>query len=253
MRKINNKPKVIEEWKHFLQNEGYKNSSVEAYIYELSQFCSFLYSSKGFLSNDDLIRVKSSQITNYLESIRRGRTRRKVTALHSFYQFVRKSGYRKDDPTSDLHIPPSQKKKYEGIDSFLLDVETNPNISVYQRGYTSRTTSRDQIIINLVSAYGLKIKDIVNMNIDDINNQERIILMAHNEIILTQEDFAILSSYINNERIPLVDGESALFIGSRTSRTRLTIRSVQLILHKYTNSNARELIHAHRNRYKEID
>lgn len=253
MRKINNRPKIIEEWKQFLQNEGYKNSSVEAYVYELSQFCSYLVLNKASLSNDDLIRVKSSQIADYVESINRGRTRRKVTALRSFYQFVRKSGYQKSDPTCDLHIPPSPKKKYEGIDSCLLAVETNPNISIYQRGYTSRTTSRDQIIINLVSAYGLAIKDIVNMNINDINDQDRTIIMAHNEIVLNQADFAILSSYINNERIPLVDYEPALFIGSRTSRTRLTTRAVQLILHKYTNSNARELIHAHRNRYKEID
>ena len=107
-----------------------------------------------------------------------------------------------------------------------------------QKAYHNKTQKRDLAILTLFLGTGIRISELVGIDIDDINfssNEFSIIRKGGKQDILVFGDearAALLDYMLEREKIQAQEGhEQALFLSLQ--RTRLTVRAVENIVEKY--------------------
>lgn len=121
----------------------------------------------------------------------------------------------------------------------LLDVVQNGDgLTEKQKAYHNKTQKRDLAILTLFLGTGIRISELVGIDIDDINfssNEFSIIRKGGKQDILVFGDearAALLDYMLEREKIQAQEGhEQALFLSLQ--RTRLTVRAVENIVEKY--------------------
>ncbi|MGV2393340.1 UNVERIFIED_CONTAM: tyrosine-type recombinase/integrase [Campylobacter lari] len=106
---------------------------------------------------------------------------------------------------------------------------------------------RDLAIIDMLSSTGMRIGEMVTLNINDINFHERecIVLGKGNKQRIVYFDAKTklhLQKYINNRN----DCEKALFVSKRKPNKRLTIGAVEAMLRKLGRSIGIDKVHPHK-------
>ena len=236
------------------------------YAYDLRIFFDFL-SKKIFRKKDprditlgDLESLRADDIerfTSYLSSYdfrgkhfncKESAKARKLAAVRSFYKYF----FRRDridcDVASKVPMPKLHEKEIirlernEMLD--LLDVvETGEGLSLKQRALHEKTKVRDVAIVTLFLGTGIRISELVSINVDDLDfnvNGFRVTRKGGNRVILyfsdeVAEKLQDWISFRNAEENKLPKNESALFI---TDRGRITVRAVENLVKKYALSAA---------------
>ena len=108
-----------------------------------------------------------------------------------------------------------------------------------KRPYAIRSNLRDTAIIALLGGTGIRVSELVGIDLNDIDwehNSIKIVRKGGNEDIVYfgEEISKYMADYIDNERKPGDKKENALFVASRGEKKRLTVRSVERIVSKYS-------------------
>ena len=161
---------------------------------------------------------------------------RKVAATKSFFKFMESEGIMKTNPIQDVSSPRVGKSLPKPISVSqvrrLLDQPTKQS---------KTEAKRDTAILQLLYASGMRVSELVSLNLDDIDTaggyvrclgkgrKERLIPI-HKQATLAVEE------YINEDRPHLVhdDTEKALFLNARGER--LTRQGLWQILKGYAKS-----------------
>ena len=123
--------------------------------------------------------------------------------------------------------------------AILLDVVQNGDgLSERQKEYHKLTQSRDLAILTLFLGTGIRISELVGIDIDDINfsaNEFSVIRKGGNQDILVfgeEARSALLSYMLEREGVAAKPGhEEALFLSLQ--KTRITVRAVEKLVKKY--------------------
>ena len=121
----------------------------------------------------------------------------------------------------------------------LLDVVQNGDgLTDKQKAYHKKTQARDLAILTLFLGTGIRISELVGIDMDDINftsNEFSIVRKGGKQDILVFGDEAreaLLQYMLERERIQAAPGhEDALFLSLQ--KTRLTVRAVENLVEKY--------------------
>lgn len=166
----------LEEFlEHLALNENASDHTVRAYESDLSQFLTFLAQHTGrkrleLVAHD----VSHLNIRAFLGDLqKRGNTRssaaRKLAALRTFARYLRREGVLEGDPASLVGTPKREQRLPahlgEAEMSTLLDM---PDVSL-------PLGRRDKAILELFYASGLRLSELVGVNIDDVNLSSRIV------------------------------------------------------------------------------
>ncbi len=221
--------------------------TIEQYYIDLRLFLRYLKIAKGLVPNDaefnsivindipiDLIqnfsKLDALQYLNFLATKRKNsaKTRhRKTSSLRMFYKCLHKDlNLIASDPIKDLDFPKMHEKlpKYLTLEQSLKLLE---NMNNEDPNYL-----RDYCIITLFVNCGMRLSELVGMNFQDINFDERSIRLlgkGNKERIIQMNDACAdaLLSYISVRKKSEKDPD-AIFLG-RTG-TRLTNRRVEQIV-----------------------
>jgi len=170
---------------------------------------------------------------------------RKLSALRSFFKYL----YTYDDlhtnPAAMVDLPRPKEKHHARLNkpevSKLIDsVESGAALAPKKQNYVLRSTLRDTAIVKLFLGTGIRVSELVGIDLDHIDWDNKEILIVRkggdeNTIFISDEIATALEDYIRFERKPLVDTERALFVSSRTSsRGRLGVRAVEKLIKKYS-------------------
>lgn len=210
-----------------------KNSSehtISAYSHDIIEFQNFCDE-----KNIDITRVEYLTLRNYLgylhKKISKRSIARKLASLRSFYKFLVKYGYCKENPANLISTPKQDKKLPSFLDTNaiceLLNIpDENTPLGI-----------RDKAILELLYATGMRVSEIVSLNIFDIDhNSDEIKIMGKGkkERIVLMGKFAqdaikkyILTGYPKLQKKP----GGALFLNKNGER--LSARSIQRIVEKY--------------------
>ena len=237
---------------HLIVEKGFSRNTSDAYRNDLGQFWEFIQdqsnrdkhtNSNGSGSenaNQVWSAVDINVLNEYIEDLR-GRkgyrdttTARKVASIKSFFGFLSENNIITEDPTESIGSP----RVGRTLPKFLPEEEVT---SLLDSAYKSGTNEghRDAVIMELLYATGLRVGELVSLNMQDVDLSEsyiRCMGKGSKERIVHLYPKALeeLRRYLTHARVALIGHrrtEPSLFVNHRGER--LTRQWVWTILKTY--------------------
>lgn len=146
---------------------------------------------------------------------------RSLAAIRAFYSYIIASGENMKDPTANIIPPPADKKNPE----FLTAAETERLMA--QPDQTGIKGMRDKAMLELLYATGIKVSEIIELTVDDINLKQgflRCRTSTHERVVPVGKAAVLaVKQYVDKARPKLAfdDGTKYLFLnrnGTKMSR-----------------------------------
>ena len=233
--------KYIELYAFFLKNEkNYSNYTIISYRNDLIQFFNYLKLYR-ILKDDKIEYVDRSVMRKYIVSLKKSdysarSISRKISTVRSFFKFCLREGIIKVNPTINLITPKINKK----LPYFLYLQEVNKLIEAPLKNTIFGI--RDRAILELLYGTGIRVGELVNLNICNIDlyektiivfgkgSKERILPLGNPSIRAIQE--YLTSRNLSEKKIFVNKNDlEALFLNRLGGR--LTARSIRRIIIKY--------------------
>jgi integrase/recombinase XerD len=197
-------------------------------------------SSVGQLGITEWSQVRKEDITNYILFLKERKyatstVARKVAAVKSFFHFLKAEAVVDLDPTQKLDSPRVNKYLPKAVS--VTEIQALLNQPTPASGAEAK---RDQAMLSLLYATGMRVTELVSLNVEDIDLQANQVRCQGKGsktryIPLRVEQRLILQTYMEKGRTDLVTNsdENALFVNHRGHR--LTRQGFWLILKAYAN------------------
>jgi len=222
----------------FLKYE--KNASshtISAYRRDLLQFKNYLKNKNLNWEQADNIVIRGFLAILYEKKVKKSTSSRKLAAIRSFYQFCLKRKWMADNPAKVVATPKQEKT----VPSFLTEEEMSEFLDFPRSGKV--LDFRDKAMLELLYASGIRVSELIGLNLEDLNFDERLIRVkgkGKKERMIpfgrtAEESLQIYISrrmMINKGKID----EEALFLNYRGQR--LTTRSVERTVDFYIQRSA---------------
>ena len=168
---------------------------------------------------------------------------RKFYSVRAFFKWLFKQGRIPSDVTALVDAPKRHEKPIlrldiDEVNKMLKTVESGENLSAQQQKFNKATSVRDKAIILLFLGTGIRVSELVGLNIEDMNLENASFLVTRkggNQAILylPEEIIPALNEYMElRNHIETVDEDDpALFLSLQ--RRRITVRSVENMVKKY--------------------
>ena len=214
----------IENFLHYLAVEkGYSEHTISAYHNDLTQLVEFVNSNTSATS---WINFNRQTMLSYMLHLKeRGYVAttiaRKVAAARSFFGFMVAEGLIKTDPTENMSSPSVGKAlpRPIPINQVRLLLEQPAKLSTAE-------AKRDGAMLELLYASGMRISELVALNLGDVNTQGNYFVRRFGKgrkeriIPLYEKKAATVKKYVDEDRPKLAHGkkETALFLNARGER-----------------------------------
>lgn len=220
--------KYIEKFMRYLEIEkNYSAHTILNYRLDLQGF-------GKFISGTDIEKVDYLLLRKYLAAIKEKNlgtrsVNRRLSTLRSFFKFLTREGYLKNNPILSLSSPKLQKHLPEFLTedevSRLIDTTSNKERNEERR-------LRDRAILETFYSTGIRISELTGLNIQDmdfIGGVIKVMGKGKKERIAPIGDTAIaaIRQYLDKRK----KKSEALFLNK--SGSRITTRGVRNIVHKY--------------------
>ncbi|SUZ85317.1 uncharacterized protein METZ01_LOCUS38171 [marine metagenome] len=235
---------------HLIVEKGFSRNTSDAYRNDLGQFWDFLQdgshsngngngdgSSNG---NNFWASVDLNLLNKYVEDLRVRKgyrdttTARKIASIKSFFGFLSENNLITEDPTESLGSP----RVGRTLPKFLPEEEVTKLLDTAYKSGTNEG-QRDAVIMELLYATGLRVGELVSLNMQDVDLSEsyiRCMGKGSKERIVHLYPKALeeLRRYLKSARLALLGHkrtEPSLFVNHRGER--LTRQWVWTILKTY--------------------
>jgi integrase/recombinase XerC len=202
--------------------KNYSEHTVLSYINDLYYFYEFL--------KKDLIKVNEEDIRDYLEYLNLKKEkissiRRKISTFKSYYKYLYKNNIidKKEYPLAKIAYPKQEKK----LPKFIY---YNDLLEIIEEAGKSKDGLRDRLIIELLYATGIRVSELVNIKINDIDFKNRKIVVCgkgNKERIVYYGEYAeeVLNNYLETHKS---NKEKYLMMNSKGEK--ITDRGIRYII-----------------------
>jgi len=228
---------------HLIVERGFSQNTWEAYRNDLEQFEQFLGERLNGQASEGAPwpAVDLNLLNQYIADLRDRKgyrdttTARKVACIKSFFSFLLLNGSISEDPTESLGSPRIGRT----LPKCLSEADVTRLLDVAAKAGTPES-NRDATILELLYATGLRVSELVSLNVSDIDFQEAYIRCwgkgsKERLVYLYPKAVVELRQYLGSARVSLLGshkGENALFVNHRGER--LTRQWVWSILKTYS-------------------
>lgn len=241
-------PIIVQDFLNYMETiQGKSQKTTKEYYYDLRLFLRFMKLHKGMVDKDvdidtidiadasieDIKQITLSDLYAFMSYVSRERDNnansraRKVAALKSFFNYLtNKAKLLKYNPASELESPKAMKRlpKYLNIEESkkLLDSIEGDN------------RQRDFAIITLFLNCGLRLSELVDININKIKNDTLTVIGKGDKertIYLNKACLRAIDAYLRVRPTEGVKDKNALFLSER--KQRISNKTVQYIVKKY--------------------
>jgi integrase/recombinase XerC len=159
-------PQILSFCDYLLHQKRYSLHTVTAYKKDLSQFQHFLFTN---FEVENILEINSSMIRSWtvhlIETGISTRTiNRKISSLKSFYKYLLKNKEIDNNPVSKVITPKISKR----LPEFVGEIDMQ-NLFQEHQFNTDFEGTRDQLILELFYASGIRLSELVNLNINSID------------------------------------------------------------------------------------
>lgn len=214
--------KQIKLFLEFLQNDKKLSSNtLQSYKRDILQYQNYIDKHKL-----NYQKVDSDELNKYLKDLSKANKKastisRNLATIRSFYQFLIRTKKVKNDPTEGVHSPKVEKK----VPSVLTDKEVE--LLLDQPKSVDLKGIRDKAMLEFAYATGMRVTEIISLNIDDVNIKESYVTCnsGNNKRVIPLGSISLnaLTEYLEKSRAILIkdEKEKALFVninGKRLTR-----------------------------------
>lgn len=223
---------LVEKFLGFLQNDKkLSENTLQSYNRDIKLYCNYLNE-----KNLDMVTTDGEEIKGYLENLKeKGRAvstvSRNLASLRSFYQYLHRAKIISEDPTLDIESPKIERKPPKILTSEQIELLLDQPKCVDLKGY------RDKAMLELVYATGIRVTELISLNISDVNLEDNYIKCVGKtkERIIPIGKLAVdaLREYVEKSRNVLLKDENdkALFVN--INGHRLTRQGFWKIIKQY--------------------
>lgn len=237
---------LFERFIDYMRNQrGYSAHTLRNYRIDLRCFLGFLAESRGVKEEDkarmEMGNIDPLLIRDYMGSLfaayNRRTIARRISCLRSFFKFLDKSGISRGNPVADISTP----KQGRYIPAYLPVDEMFRLLEGPDR--ETPLGLRDLAILEVLYSCGIRVAELVGLNLDDIDfegrlirvlgkgNKERIVPIGK-KALEAIKDYTEAAVPLRKKAREDYGRNDPLFINSRGGR--LTTRSVGSIIKKYS-------------------
>ena len=224
--------KQINNFLQFIQNDKKASeNTLQSYRRDIVQYQKYIEDNKI-----NYIKVSTDEVLNYLNYMKElgkksSTISRSLASIRAFYQYLLRNKKIKKDPTEGIQSPKIDKRVPTVLSAQEVELLLEQPKSVDLKGI------RDKAMLEFAYATGMKVTEIISLNIDDVNLEEGFVSCKNGEkqrnIPLGNLSKEALKDYIENARPILIrdDNVTALFVN--TNGHRLTRQGFWKIIKYY--------------------
>jgi len=230
--------KELNEFFSYLKHE--KNASphtIASYKRDLTQLAAYMDNKKFRLKDVDNVILRGFLASLYEKKEKKSTIARKLAAIRSFFQFCMRKMWLDDNPAKVVATP----KQEIYIPSFLSEEEMADFLDLPKSDNV--LALRDRAILELLYATGVRVSELVGINIEDITFEEKMIKVrgkGKKERLVPFGKMAENSLYSYLKARQLINktkiDDKVLFLNYRGER--ISSRSVERIVNKYIHRSA---------------
>ena len=162
--------KYIDKYLEYLKVERkYSNKTILSYKDDLIEYNEFLGNNFTNILNIDMNIVNNYMKYLYDRKITKSSISRKLSSIRGLYNYLVREDIIKENHFNKIQNP----KRELYLPKFLKDEELDKIFSVCNSN--NPTEERDTLIIELLYATGVRVSELVNIKIIDINREEKLI------------------------------------------------------------------------------
>lgn len=219
---------LIEKFLEYLKKErDYSEETVRAYKNDLLQFKEYLIDREN---TNDLLKVNYQMVRNFVGYLLKygydkKSTARKLSAVKSFYKFLKSIKLIEKNPALGLKSPRLEKK----LPTFLTEAQVKEVLDLQP---PTEISYRDKAILELLYASGLRVSELVNLKISDVDFENRVLRVkgkGGKERVVPFGSYALkaIKNYLQERK----DNSPYLFVSKFNKK--LSNRQIQKIVKKY--------------------
>ena len=224
---------MIETFINYLITEkGLSKNTIESYLFDLKHFTDFLEEKKIKIE-----KVEENTLTEYVAYLYNMgyapmTIKRHISTLRNFYKFLFAEGYIKSNPSEILETP----KAFKLLPKYLTDTEVEKLLNLPD--ISTPTGQRDRAMIELLYATGLRISELLDLKMNNINLEERFLITfgkgsKERLVPFSKKACDFLVSYLNNGRIKLLKDKKSYFLFLNSRGNKLSRQGFWKILKNY--------------------
>ena len=224
--------KHIKLFLEFLQDDKkLSNNTLQSYRRDIEQY-------KDYIQNNKInyLKVDGEDLQEYLKNLQEmgkktSTISRNLASIRSFYQFLLRIKKVKHDPTDGIQSPKVEKKAPSVLTSKEVELLLEQPKDVDLKG------TRDKAMLEFAYATGMRVTEIISLDIDDVNLNEGYVTCNSGKkqrtIPIGTMSLKALKEYIEEARPVIIkdENEKALFVN--TNGKRLTRQGFWKIIKYY--------------------
>jgi len=219
--------RYVDKFVTYLEIEkNYSKHTLTNYTVDLVEFF-------AFIKDAPVEKVDYFTLRRYLAAIKAKQHKprtlaRKLSTLRSFFRFLQREGFIKNNPAKLMTTPKLDKK----LPEFLSESEVTKLVEA--PSVKEKFSLRDKAILETLYSTGIRVSELVGLSVDEVDFISNII-KVHGKgkkdrlVPIGQQALSTIQSYIKKRK----SGAQPLFLNK--NGTRLSDRSVRTIVNKYIN------------------
>lgn len=222
--------KHISDFINYLTIEkNYSKHTIQNYESDLELYISYFH-------NKNILNINKQDIREYLKYLdelnyKTSSISRMLSSLRSFYNYLLRNQDVTTNPFKNIKNPKKEKKlpnfiKYEELEKILKTCHKDDPLGI-----------RNQLIIELFYSTGIRISELINIKVQDIdfsNNIIKVLGKGDKERIVYFGSYALksINKYLNESRDILLKGKQSKYLFLNHLGNHLTDRGVRDIMER---------------------
>ncbi|MBU3110687.1 tyrosine recombinase [Clostridium lacusfryxellense] len=226
-----------------LKNNSLTKNTIDAYTRDVKRFVEFTESRNESLEIIDYVTIMA--YSEYLKKDGKANSSvaRSIVSIRNYYKYLIKSGFAQHDPTTYVSIP-----KIKRIIPQILTIEEIDDL-LSQPDDNNGKGCRDKAMLELMYATGIKVSELLNLTIYDINIEQLYITCnsgKNNERIIPIGSHAVrcLSKYLETRSTLNLNNLNLLFLNTKSDK--MTRQGFWKIIKEYAKmTNIKKIINCY--------
>lgn len=215
---------------HLKEHKGYSENTIAAYRNDLTQLAAFVATEKA----KGLMRNYNDILKGYLLKLKERKysaatMARKIASAKSFFKFMVDSERLPQNPTQNLPSPQVKRRSLQ-----FLSPSEYQSLLAEPAKLSTPEAKRDVVILELLYSTGLRISELVSLNVNNIDLERNCIRVnSRREVPFDHHLGELLRKFLTKDRVDLLydENEPALFLNRRGQR--LTRQGLWQIIKNY--------------------
>lgn len=222
----------INEFIIYITNQKkYSLNTIKNYQIDILEFCDYTFKHQEDYLNIDYNFIKGYLMKLYDKKLSRNSIARKLSSLRSFYKYLFNNEIIKTNPFKYVSTPKKERKlpKYLGVEE-LENIFNTPDIKL-------PLGQRNKVILEVLYATGLRVSELVNIKILDIDfyrKEIKVMGKGSKERVVHFGDYAYeaIQLFIEDGRKNLLSkhNKTCEYLIINEKGNKITVRGVQKII-----------------------